>query len=227
VRVSELANQAGVSVATVKYYIREGMLAAGDPAGPRRATYGDAHVRRIGLIQALTGPAGLSLSQAKAILQIIDLPKSPLVDRLAAATAVLADAAGADVDAVKSYPRAEQAVGWLGEPYRAEPPAAALLENALRAVEAAGFQLDPHQFALYGQHILAIADSEIANIRTAPVEAVQYAVLGTVLFEPVLCAIRRLAQQSLVKQGSAPTARPLSAGPPDRSAPTASEPPPP
>ena len=202
-QVSELAKHTRVSVATVKYYIREGMLAAGDPTGPRRATYDDSHVQRIGLIKALTGPAGLSLSQAKAILQIIDEPKSSLIDRLAAATSVLADAAGADLDTDnRSYPRAEQAVGWLGEPYRAEPPAAALLESALHAVETAGFQLDPNQFAVYGEHMLAIAASEIANIPTDPVEAVQYAVLGTVLFEPVLTAIRRLGQQSLVKPGS-------------------------
>jgi DNA-binding transcriptional MerR regulator len=203
VRVSELAKQTGVSVATVKYYIREGMLAPGDPAGPRRATYDNSHVQRIHLIKALTGPAALSLSQAKAILQSIDEPKSSLVDRLAGATRVLADAAGADAETDgKSYPRAEQVVGWLGEPYRAEPPAAALLERALQAVETAGFQIHPDQFAVYGEHMLAVATSEIANIPTDPAEAVQYSVLGTVLFEPVLTAIRRLAQQSLVKRSS-------------------------
>ena len=76
------------------------------------------------------------------------------------------------------------------------------LEKALEAVETAGFQLDPSQFAVYGEHMLAIAASEIANIPTNPVEAVQYAVLGTVLFEPVLTAIRRLGHQSLVKYGA-------------------------
>lgn len=202
-RVSELAKQTHVSVATVKYYIREGMLAAGDLMGPRRATYNNSHVQRIHLIQALTGPAGLSVSQAKEILQIIDDPKSSLKDSLAGATRVLAAAASADINAEdRCYPRAQQAVGWLGEPYRAEPPAAALLEDALHAVDKAGFQRHPSQFAVYGQHMLAIAASEIANIPTDPADAVEYAVLGTVLFEPVLTAIRRLAHQSLAKRGS-------------------------
>jgi len=187
-------------VATVKYYIREGMLAAGDPTGPRRATYDTSHVQRIHLIKALTGPAGLSVSQAKAILQIIDAPRFTLIDRLAGATRVLADAAGADVGTDESYPRAERVIRWLGEPYRAEPPAAALLESALQAVEAAGFQLHQDQFAVYGEHMLAIAASEITNIPTDPAEAVRYVVLGTVLFEPVLTAIRRLGQQSLAKR---------------------------
>ena len=80
-------------------------------------------------------------------------------------------------------------------------PRPLLLENALSAVEGAGFQLHPDQFAVYGEHMLAIAASEISNIPTDPAEAVKYAVLGTVLFEPVLAAIRRLAQQSLVKRG--------------------------
>ncbi|OBI59700.1 hypothetical protein A5706_18430 [Mycobacterium sp. E796] len=198
-RVSELAEQTGVSVATVKYYIREGMLAAGDPGGPRRATYDSSHAQRIHLIKALTGPAGLSVTQAKSILQIIDAPKVAIVDRLASATRVLADA-DVDIDA-KSYPRAEEVIGWLGEPYRAEPPAVALLESALQAVEAAGFRLHREQFATYGEHMLAVAASETANIPHDPAEAVQYAVLGTVLFEPVLTAIRRLAQQSLVRRG--------------------------
>lgn len=198
--VSELAKRAGVTVATVKYYIREGMLAAGDPVGPRRATYGDSHVQRIHLIQALTGPAGLSLLQAKTILQIIDEPEASLIDRLAAATTVLADVPDAGLGVETSYPRAEQAIGWLGAQYRAEPPAAALLERALHAVETAGFELDPKQFEVYGRHMLAIAASEIANTPTDPIEAVQYSVLGTVLFEPVLLAIRRLGQQSLTKQ---------------------------
>ena len=202
-RVSALATHTCVSVATVKYYIREGMLAPGHPQGPRRADYDDSHVQRICLIQALTGPAGLSLSQVKAILRIIDEPKSPLVDRLAAATRVIDDAAGAEIDSNdNSYLRAEQAAGWLGEPYRADAPAAAVLEKALQAVETAGFQIHADQFAIYGEHMLAIAASEIANIPTEPVEAVQYAVLGTVLFEPVLTAIRRLAHQSLVRRGS-------------------------
>ena len=47
----------------------------------------------------------------------------------------------------------------------------------------------------------AIAASEIANIPADPGEAIQYSILGTVLFEPVLNAIRRLAQQSLIKRG--------------------------
>lgn len=189
-------------MATVKYYIREGMLAAGDPAGPRRANYDESHVRRIRLIQALTGPAGLALSRAKAILQIIDQPGFEVIERLAATTRVLTDAAGVDGEAEASYPRAERVVAWLGDSYRAEAPAAALLERALEAVEAAGFPLDPDQFAVYGEHMLAIAGSEVANIPADPVEAVRYVVLGTVLFEPVLAAIRRLGQQSIVKYGT-------------------------
>jgi DNA-binding transcriptional MerR regulator len=201
-RLSELAEQSGVSVPTIKWYMREGMLSPGEPVGPRKANYTEAHLRRIGLIQALTGPAGLSLAQTRQILQIIDESDTDVTTQLGRAITILASSTERDGESEqvqRSYPRARRVVEWLGAPYRAEPPAAALLEQALESVERAGFQLNPQQFALYGEHMLAIASGEVGSIPDDAEEAVAYAVLGTVLFEPVLTAVRRLAQQCLVR----------------------------
>ncbi len=196
-RVSELVERSGVPLPTIKYYIREGMLAPGESETPRRADYDDTHLARLRLIHALTGPALLSLAQVKAILQIIDAPDGDITRQLAIATVILTGRSEAEL-AAASYPRAEEAVRLLGEDYQARPPAVASLEMALAAVDNAGLQLDPRQMAVYGEHMLAIARSEIENIPVDPARAVEYSVLGTLLYEPVLAAIRRLAHQSIV-----------------------------
>lgn len=51
--LAELSAATGVSVATIKYYIREGLLPAGEPIGPKKAEYDERHVSRIRLIRIL------------------------------------------------------------------------------------------------------------------------------------------------------------------------------
>ena len=52
-RISELSSRSGVPVATIKYYLREGLLPAGERTSATQARYGDAHVERLRLVRAL------------------------------------------------------------------------------------------------------------------------------------------------------------------------------
>lgn len=52
-RMSELSTRAGVSVATVKFYLREGLLAPGESINAREASYSERHVERLRLIRGL------------------------------------------------------------------------------------------------------------------------------------------------------------------------------
>ena len=52
-RIGELSKAAGVPVPTIKYYLREGLLAPGELTSPNQASYGEAHIRRLRLIRAL------------------------------------------------------------------------------------------------------------------------------------------------------------------------------
>lgn len=54
-KVSELAAQSGVALATIKYYLREGLLMPGEPTSATGARYGEQHVRRLALIRAWPG----------------------------------------------------------------------------------------------------------------------------------------------------------------------------
>lgn len=60
-RLAELSSRSGVPRSTIKFYIREGLLPAGNPQARNQATYEPRHLERLGLITALREVAGLSL----------------------------------------------------------------------------------------------------------------------------------------------------------------------
>ena len=69
------------------------------------------------------------------------------------------------------------------------------LEDALRALDQAGFELAEGALDMYRDHMRQIAQFEIDNVPThSPAAAVRYVVLGTVLVEPLILALRRQAE---------------------------------
>ncbi|MCC3279095.1 MerR family transcriptional regulator [Arthrobacter sp. zg-Y40] len=200
-QISQLVQQADVPLATVKYYIREGLLPAGRATSATRADYDENHLERLRLIRSLTVVAGLPLNRVKKILDVIDHPEGSVYEMLGTAIDALAGYLPGEDGPDRSCPRAEAALASLGSAYNASDDrmaAFAQLESALRAVEEVGMPADTERLRLYGDHLMAIARAEIEAMPTAdPDAAVQYAVLGTALYEPVLAAIRRLAHQNL------------------------------
>ncbi|EMD23351.1 regulatory protein, MerR [Amycolatopsis azurea DSM 43854] len=75
-RMAELSEKAGVPVATIKYYLREGLLPPGERTSPNQAKYGDGHVQRIKLIRALMDVGGLSLATVGEVLAAVDEGKT-------------------------------------------------------------------------------------------------------------------------------------------------------
>jgi DNA-binding transcriptional MerR regulator len=70
------------------------------------------------------------------------------------------------------------------------------VQDALRALDEAGFELPEGATELYADQMRQIAEFEIANVPTdSPAAAVRYVVLGTVLIEPLILALRRVAEQ--------------------------------
>jgi len=202
-QISELVRRADVPLATVKFYIREGMLPPGRTTSATRAEYDEQHLERLRLIRSLTIVAGLPLGRAKLILDVIDHPEGSIYDMLGRAIDALASStsASADSDADYRYPRAAAALASLGSAYNASDHRMAAfvqLDSALLAVEEAGMPADAARMRLYGEQMMAIARAEIEGMPAhEPEAAVQYAVLGTALYEPVIAAIRRLAHQNL------------------------------
>ena len=200
-RISELAVASALPVATIKFYLREGLLQAGHPTSATQATYGDAHLRRLRLIRALTGPVGLSVQQARTILDLIDDPGDDLYETLGRAVGALPPAAGeASADDPDPYPRARAALEALGQVYDPRFAAVAQLEAALVATEDAGMPLSEPRLLEYGRHLRELARFDLDRMPHEPHAAVEYTVLGTALYEPVLLALRRLAHQDVAAQ---------------------------
>lgn len=71
-RISELSREVGVPAATIKYYVREGLLPAGRRESETQSAYDQEHVHRLRLIVALTQVAGLSLADTRTALAGLD-----------------------------------------------------------------------------------------------------------------------------------------------------------
>jgi DNA-binding transcriptional MerR regulator len=92
VLVSELAERADVPLATVKYYLREGLLAAGEQIGPRRAEYDESHLRRLRVLRLLREVGEVPVSSLRLIVDALDDDDLPVHD----AMTLIADVITAD-----------------------------------------------------------------------------------------------------------------------------------
>jgi DNA-binding transcriptional MerR regulator len=199
-RISELSRETGVPVATIKFYLRERLLPPGRSTAATQAEYGQAHVERLRLIRALTDVGKMPLATVHWVLDI--------VDNGAAATPAAVGAAHDSLPPVVPHgdeppERALRVVGNLG--WAVDPASTSLwqLEAALAAVEEVGLPLSSERLAAYAGAALDIARTDVAEVPAAdPQAAVHYVVVGTVMYEPVLLALRRLAQQHLYTEGS-------------------------
>ena len=194
-RISGLAAAAGLPVATIKFYLREGLLQPGVPTSATQSTYDETHLHRLRLIGALTGAVGLSVRQARSILALVDDPGSDLYATLGRAVSALPPDVEAAATGDDPYPRARAALATLGQVYDPGFAAVAQLEAALAAAESAGMPLSDERLVEYGRALRAIAAYDVARLPEEPRAAVEYTVLGTALYEPVILALRRLAHQ--------------------------------
>lgn len=195
-RVSELVAATGVPLATIKYYLREGLLMPGAATSATRAEYTSEHVRRLGLIKALAG-LGLPIPKIKVILGLIDEPSGSLFDSLGSALAALPPYLDVE-DGATDYPRARAVLERLGQIYEPGYAAVGQLERALAAAEDVGMPMTDDRLFSYGHHIMGLARAELAPMPHDTTEgAIEYAVLGTAMYEPVIAAMRRLAHQDL------------------------------
>lgn len=194
-RVSELVAATGVPLATVKYYLREGLLMPGEASSATHAEYGDEHVRRLALVKALAG-MGLPLGKIRTIVGLVDRPADTVFETIGRALAALPPYS--DAGPTGEHPRARAVLERLGQVYEPSYPVVAQLERALAAAEDVGIPMTDERLDVYARHVRGIAEIDLDLMPTdTPESAVEYAVLGTVIYEPVLAALRRLAHQDI------------------------------
>ena len=215
--MAELSTASGLPVPTIKYYLREGLLPAGKRTSPNQAAYDESHLRRLRLIRSLREVGGLGIDQIRRTIQSLDEGVRPWDVVGAVTDAIGGDPGLASRDTAWHAVSAEldAFLAARGMPHRPESPARARLVDALVALRRAlGVDLPAESLGGYADAMEGLAKLEIASMNTLStrtgldlagppagpegdsepdlaltLEAIVY---GTVLFEPVILAMRRL-----------------------------------
>ncbi|MFJ6747507.1 MULTISPECIES: MerR family transcriptional regulator [unclassified Streptomyces] len=205
-RLSELSERSGVSTATIKYYLREQLLPQGRRITATQAEYDDSHLRRLRLVRALIQVGKVPVAAARDVLAAVDDETLGRTVRLGAALWALPRPPDADPTAPATVRAREETeallteLGWdraqdLGD---LSPSYRTLVTTVARLAEL-GYEVGAAQLAPYARQMEAVAEHDHDALDALPeeVEKVETAVAATVLYEPVLLSLRRLAQEEL------------------------------
>jgi DNA-binding transcriptional MerR regulator len=195
-QISELSAASGVSVATLKFYLREGLLPPGNPTARNRATYDDRHLRRLRLIRALAEVGKLSLREVRTVLIAADDPSLPIHELLGTAQYALEPATPADIDP-SAVAAADAAIDSLGWRVTDDAPARRTIAHAVSVLRTFGWTVGPMDLVRYARAVDRLAAREVAisDEATDREGLVARMVVGSVVFEAILTAFRRLAQE--------------------------------
>ncbi|MFJ2030916.1 MerR family transcriptional regulator [Streptosporangium sp. NPDC087985] len=200
-RVSQLSAASGVPVPTIKYYLREGLLPAGEQTSATRAEYGEGHVRRLRLIRALLEVGRLPIASIRKVITAVD-------DESLGLHQVLGTAHYAIAPSIESHPdhedwrraRAEtdRLIADLGWRIHPNAPTRDELAQAVLTLGQLGVPVTRESLRPYAEAATDLVEHEIGAIpvdgsREAAVEAL---VVGTVVHGRVLDVMRRLAHES-------------------------------
>ena len=199
-RISELAGAAGVSVATVKYYLREGLLPRGTATGRNQAVYGDTHLHRLRLVRALRDVAGLDIRTIRRVAEAIDDESLSLHQVFGVAQRALDATDGngpLSSDVVEARREVDAFLVELGWLVAADAPARSALGDSLAALRRLGRDVRPDVFRPYAMVANEMASWEVAAVSgdVPRATAVEGLVVGTVIYGAVFEALRRLAHE--------------------------------
>lgn len=202
-RIHELSELTGVPAASIKFYVREGLLHPGERLSATQSTYDASHARRLELIKALLRVGGLSVAKAREVVSVIedaDLPLARVMGTAqhaisATATSELPEDRRAEATAILTELIAGR--GWLVSP---ENPG---LINAIAILAEAGDSL-AHLTQLvrgYAPAAERIAEIDLAFVAQVPDRdrKIQAVVVGTVIGGVLLSALRSMAQEHIAR----------------------------
>ena len=203
-RLAELSERSGVSTATIKYYLREGLLPPGRQINARTAEYDEEHLRRLRLVRAMIQVAGVPVGKVREVLGHVDDESLGRTIRLGAALWALPQVPEPDED--DEYVRAAHQevdtlldrLGWgNAKQLTTISPAYRSLVVAVAAFRRLGYDWGAEQLAPYAElmHRTAVLDMDNMETYASEAERIEFAVLGAILNEPLLQSLHRLAQE--------------------------------
>ncbi|MEU9012060.1 MerR family transcriptional regulator [Streptomyces sp. NPDC048479] len=213
-RISELSRRSGVPITTIKHYLREGLLPPGRATAATQAEYEESHVRRLRLIRALIGVRGLSVNATRELLsaaseheadthQVLGLVlgarpvTEPEPESESASASASESESESDEDDRPGIADADALLTEMGWQVSEHAPAKSVIAETLETLRSLGVDYDWRSLLPYATlaERTAAHDLDQLDDTTDPLEQAERALLLTVLLEPALLALRRLAQE--------------------------------
>jgi DNA-binding transcriptional MerR regulator len=203
VRLSELSEHSGLPIATIKYYLREGLLPAGARVNARQAEYGDEHLRRLRLIRAMQQVGGMSVSQVRNVLTCAEDGSFSRHERLGITQYLLpphVEPPAGDQHWVEVRAEVDALMVELDWQVNSWSPSLDALTRAVVALRHLGYRSGPEDLKRYAMAVRPLAEAEYLVIDEEYPdldEAMEATVAYTLLYEPILLAVRRLAHEDV------------------------------
>jgi len=212
-RISELARQSGLPVATIKFYLREGLLPAGTPISRTQAEYSDAHLERLRLIRALRDIADLPVATVGTVLAAVDDEEIPLLDLLGVTQTAVAGFKGSTPPTEAGAVLAAKLLADLNWTLTDDSPLVDSLARVLDVLHGEGEPVDAESLRPWADAARAVAEVEMDHIPvTAPrAEAAHTVAVGTVIYGELLAQLRLAAQEAVSLERYGPQTPPAGA----------------
>jgi DNA-binding transcriptional MerR regulator len=185
------------------------MLPPADLAAEKRAFYQARHAQRLRLIHTLREVAGLSVPSIRALCRQLDAPHGDLASVVLHVIDALgrAESKRSTLSARAQGRAREELYAFLHERGLSVRPDAPALNELARALvglrDVLRSELTPQDFAPYLEAMLRLAEHDFASTRhliTDRASAALAATFGSVLYEPVLLLLRRIAHEHVAAQ---------------------------
>ncbi|MGP3945343.1 MerR family transcriptional regulator [Streptomyces sp. 6N106] len=202
-RLAELSERSGVPTATIKYYLRERLLPPGERITATTSEYGEEHLRRLRLVRSLIQVGRMPVATAREVLEAAEDESLSQNTRMGAAVWALPHGPEPDEDDPHAARAREQVdtvlrrMDWShGQELRDTSPAYRMLVAAIASLDRLGYPHDTEHLVVHARLAgeLAVADLDLVETYDTPPERIEAVVALTVLYEPVLLSLRRLAQ---------------------------------
>ncbi len=187
-----------MSVPTIKFYVREGLLPAGELTSPNQASYAETHVQRLRLIRALLDVGGLSVADIREVIAAIDDSGRTVHQVLGDATERMVPRYDREPSAglEEARERVAELIAARGWQTYSGGRTTEVLVAALAALYEVGHGSFDQVLDVYADAAERVAQADLEYVAryVAREELVERVAVGTVLGDVIFSALRRLAQ---------------------------------
>jgi len=197
-KVSQLCEVSGVSLPSIKFYVREGLLPAGQRTSATQAEYDETHVERLRLIRALIDIGGLPVATVGRVLAAVDNKEMPLsyvfgVAQYAISDASLYDPVDQSTRGVAAVDDVIERMGWMVPDDSPGRDGAARIINTYADLGHEHLAEITDQYAQAAE-LIARSDLDAVARRSDVGDMAETVVVGTILGDGLIASLRRMAQ---------------------------------